>query len=148
MGKFLENDVLVETGKLSSRSRYVIIQMIKRVSDKLNSDHEQVKQKVGDMMGGHVINLDIFQAEDRAQARGEAIGEVRGEVRGEARGEDRMLMRQIFRKLRKGKSIAEIADDLEEDEVRIKVICDVAQKYAPDYDEEKVIRAVEALETI
>lgn len=129
-------DRLVEADKLSSRSRYVIIQMIKRVSDKLSSDHEQVKQKVGDMMGGHVIDLDIFQAEDRAEARGEA------------RGEDRKLIRQICRKLLKGKSVKEIADDLEEDEVRIKAICDEAQKFAPDYNEEKVIRAIEALETV
>ncbi len=96
----------------------------------------QVKQKVGGMMGGHVIDLDIFQAEDRAEARGKAIGE------------DRKLIRQICRKLRKGRSVQEIAEDLEEDEVRIKVICDEALEYAPDYDEEKVIRAVEARETV
>ena len=63
-------EALVESGRLSSRSRYVIIQMTKRVSDKLAVDHERVKQKVGDLMGGHVINLDIFQAEDAAEARG------------------------------------------------------------------------------
>ena len=44
--------------------------MTKRVSDKLAMDHEHVKQKVGDLMGGHVINLDIFQAEDAAEERG------------------------------------------------------------------------------
>ena len=61
---------LVEAGKLSSRSRYVIIQMIKRVSDKLAMAQEHVRQKVGDVMGGHVIDLDIFQAEDKAKAEG------------------------------------------------------------------------------
>ena len=95
-------------------------------------------------MGGHVIDLDIFQAEDRAEARGKEIGEVIGE----ARGEGRKLIRLVCRKLRKGKNVQEIAEDLEEDEVRIEVICDEASKYAPDYDEEKVIRAVEALETV
>ncbi len=52
--------------------------MTKRVADKLAMDHEHVKQKVGDLMGGHVINLDIFQAEDAAEARGETRGEARG----------------------------------------------------------------------
>ena len=127
-------DELVESGELSSRSRYVIIQMIKRVTDKLAIDHENVKKKVGDLMGGHVINLDIFQAEDAAEARGEA------------RGEDKKLIRQICCKLRKGKSIPQIADELEEDEDKIKAICDVAKEFAPDYDENKVIRAVEAIE--
>ena len=61
---------LVEAGKLSSRSRYVIIQMIKRVSDRLAMAQEHVRQKVGDVMGGHVIDLDIFQAEDKAKAEG------------------------------------------------------------------------------
>ena len=65
---------LVEAGKLSSRSRYVIIQMIKRVSDKLAMAQEHVRQKVGDVMGGHVIDLDIFQAEDKAKAEGKAEG--------------------------------------------------------------------------
>ena len=35
---------------------------------------EHVRQKVGDVMGGHVIDLDIFQAEDKAKAEGKAEG--------------------------------------------------------------------------
>ncbi len=116
--------------------------MIKRVADKLATGHENVKKKVGDLMGGHVIDLDIFRAEDAAEARGRAQGEARGEVR----GEDRKLIKLICRKLRKGKSIPQIADELEEEETRIKVICDAAKTFAPDYDENKVIPAVEALE--
>ena len=61
-------------------------------------------------------------------------------------GEDRKLIRQICCKLRKGKSIPQIADELEEEETRIKVICDAAKAFAPDYDENKVIQAVEAIE--
>ena len=65
---------------------------------------------------------------------------------GRTQGEDRKLIRQICCKLRKGKSIPQIADELEEDEIRIKTICDAARAFAPDYDENKVILAVEALE--
>ena len=126
-------DALVEIGSLSSRSRYVIIQMIKRVSDKLTEKQEQVKRKVGDLMGGHVIDLDIFQAEDRAEARGKAMGA------------EQQLIKMICRKLRKGKDAEQIADELEEDEIRVKVICDAAAEYAPDYDEERVLAAVRLL---
>ncbi len=126
-------DALVVSGTLSSRSRYVIMQMTKRVSDKLTEKQEQVKRKVGDLMGGHVINLDIFQAEDLAEARGRVIGE------------ENLLVKMICRKLRKGKDVEQIADELEEDEIRIKVICDAASEYAPDYDEEKVMSAVRLL---
>ncbi len=39
----------------------------------------------------------------------------------------------------------QIADELEEDEIRIKVICDAATAYAPDYDKESVLAAVRQL---
>ena len=61
-------------------------------------------------------------------------------------GEDRKLIKLICCKLRKGKSIPQIADELEEEETRIKEICDAAKAFAPDYDENKVIQAVEAIE--
>ncbi len=57
-------------------------------------------------------------------------------------GEENFLIGQICRKLRKGKDVEEIADELEVDEIRVKVICDVAEKYGPDYDENKVIDSV------
>ena len=52
------------------------------------------------------------------------------------------MIGQICRKLRKGKSVVQIADELEEDEARIKAICDAAEAFAPGYDEEKVITTV------
>ena len=56
-------------------------------------------------------------------------------------GREEYLISLICRKLRKGKSIEQIADELEEDEVRVKVICGIADEFAPDYDEEKVMQA-------
>ena len=57
-------------------------------------------------------------------------------------GEENFLIGQICRKLRKGKAVEEIADELEVDVVRVKIICDVSDKYGPDYDENKVIDSV------
>ena len=54
------------------------------------------------------------------------------------------LISQICRKLRKGKTVEQIADELEEDEARVKAICDAAEEFAPDYDEEKVMTAAGA----
>ncbi len=59
-------------------------------------------------------------------------------------GKTDLLVRKVCKKLRKGKSIPQIADELEEDEIRIRAICQEAEKYAPDYDEEKVLDAVQA----
>ncbi len=60
-------------------------------------------------------------------------------------GKEELLISQICKKLRKGKSIPQIADEVEEDEIRIQVICHAAEEFAPDYDEEKVLDAVQAM---
>ena len=47
----------------------------------------------------------------------------------------------VCKKLAKGKDLDEIADELEEDVEVIKPMYNVAVKYAPDYDAEKVFEA-------
>ncbi len=61
---------------------------------------------------------------------------------GREEGEERHLIKMICRKLRKGKAPEQIADELEEDEDHVKELCVVAEEFAPDYDEEKVMQAV------
>ncbi len=65
------------------------------------------------------------------------IQDARDEGREEGREET--IIRKVCLKLRKGKEIWQIADELEEDETRIKVICDAIESFAPDYDEERVV---------
>ena len=50
------------------------------------------------------------------------------------------LISIICKKLVKGKSVDVIADELKEDEATIKDICDIAVKYAPDYDAEAICK--------
>ena len=57
---------------------------------------------------------------------------------GREEGRTDLLVSMVCKKLRKGKDIAQIVDELEEDEVRIAVICEAATKFAPEYDEKKV----------
>ena len=54
----------------------------------------------------------------------------------------------VCRKLKKGKSIEQIADELEEEEARIQVLCDVARDFAPEYDERKILAAVMQMESV
>ncbi|MCI8504000.1 MAG: hypothetical protein HFH00_09280, partial [Dorea sp.] len=60
--------------------------------------------------------------------------------REEGREEGRMntLVSQVCRKLAKGMEAAAIADMLEEEEDVIQDICDVAKRYAPEYDIESI----------
>ena len=62
-----------------------------------------------------------------------------GIVEGITLGTDIQLIKLICKKLRKGKTAAEIAEILEEDENKIKALSDIASKYAPEYDEDSVI---------
>ena len=59
---------------------------------------------------------------------------------GHAEGDTGRLVSQICKKLKKGISVAQIADAVEEDEARVQAIVDVAQKYAPDYDVESIVQ--------
>lgn len=62
--------------------------------------------------------------------------EGRREGRQEGKSE---LLSIICRKLAKNKSVETIAEELEEEDVEyIRRICDVAVKYAPEYDIEKI----------
>ena len=67
----------------------------------------------------------------------------RGKACGKEIGKDERLVGQICRKLRRMMSISQIAREVEEDEVRVKLICDIAERFAPDYDEQKVFEAVQ-----
>lgn len=70
------------------------------------------------------------------QAREDGFEEGREE------GEESHLVEQICKKLRRGKNVEQISDEVEEDIVRVKMICDIAEKFAPDYDHEEVFAAV------
>ena len=71
-----------------------------------------------------------------------------GREEGMEQGDELRLIRQVCCKLKKGKSIEQIADELEEEEARIQVLCDVARDFAPEYDERKILAAVMQMESV
>lgn len=73
-----------------------------------------------------------------AQARKQGLAE--GLSRGREEGAQALLVTLVCRKLQKGKTAEEIANELEEDASRIKEICDVAGGIAPDYDVDLICR--------
>lgn len=52
------------------------------------------------------------------------------------------IIEQVCKKLIKGKDIETIADELEEDVDRIRSICEIATKFAPDYNIEAIYKAL------
>ena len=57
-------------------------------------------------------------------------------------GQVMTLVDLICRKLRKGKDVAHIAEDLEEEVSVVEAICNAASEFAPDYDEKKVFEKI------
>ena len=60
-------------------------------------------------------------------------------------GRQEILVGQVCKKLRRQKSVPEIAEALEEDEAVIQRIYDIAGKYAPDYDEKKICKEINGM---
>ena len=63
-------------------------------------------------------------------------------------GQAKQLITLIAAKIRKGKSISEIADDLETDISTIKSMYDIIIKYSPDYSVDDILEAVLSSEKI
>ncbi len=82
-----------------------------------------------------VLRMSIFEYDQETHMKQEreesmAIGEERGYLK--------TLTRQTIRKLAKGLNEEEIIEALEEDPNKIRKICEIAGKYAPDYDVEQI----------
>lgn len=61
-----------------------------------------------------------------------------GRKEGREEGRDLQLISQIIQKLKKGKSVQEIVDDLEEELSVIEMICHIARDFEPDYACEQI----------
>ena len=77
-----------------------------------------------------------------AHEEGWEKGLEQGIEQGIEQGEDKHLITLICKKLCKGKDVEQIADEVEEDGDRVKKICDLAERFAPDYDPDKVFEAL------
>lgn len=72
---------------------------------------------------------------------GKNEGRKEGIAEGIAEGKDKLLIHLLCKKLRRKMVVSEIAREVEEDEDRVMLICDIAEHFAPDYDEDKVFEA-------
>lgn len=91
--------------------------------------HERVKKiRTSEKMGVKYMQL----WEEKAYIRDEGVEE------GLEKGHSLTLIYLVCKKLRKGKNIEKIAEELEEEHDEIKRICNTAELFAPDYDADKI----------
>lgn len=87
---------------------------------------------------------ELDQKKEELNQRNEELDQAKREAAQSAkRGELTTLIRQCVKKMQKGTSVEDIADMLEEDFYVIQSICNIAEKYAPEYDVEKICNEVE-----
>ena len=106
-----------------------------------------IDRAITDMPDDFVIKP--FLVAHRAEVKGMLLTEYKEaetmqlfKEEGREEGQEHHLIRQICRKLRKGKEPAQIADELEEDETKVRAICNSLKSFAPEYKEEQVIKAI------
>ena len=91
-----------------------------------------------DLLGEDGFRLHLECLRDEAIAEGLAEGRTEGLAEGLERGKWMKTISLVCRKLARGKSPEEIAEDLEEEASVIAPICEVAGSFAPGYDADKI----------
>lgn len=104
------------------------------------------------MKNTRLDNPEILIRDERIEKLDSAVSEVRESEEWEAvsmsiysvgleKGREKERIELICKKLRKGKMVEVIAEDLEEEIDVISKICDFAARFSPEYDAEKVFEA-------
>lgn len=157
------NDGKNEELKESCRTLKEYMQYVKRVRDYIYKKkltlNEAVEKAVTEWIKegimakfltenrAEVVAMSIFEfdAEKEWKKFGKAeyqYGVEVGTERGIEIGTQKHLLQMVCKKLRKGKDVNTIAEELEEDMAVIREICDVAKDYAPEYDEEEILKVM------
>lgn len=92
----------------------------------------------------YMEELNKIKAEGKAEgiAEGIAEGKAEGRAEGEAEGKMKERISLVSKKLKKGKTLEQIAEDLEEEISAVEPIYNAAKKFAPEYDPEAVYRQI------
>ena len=69
----------------------------------------------------------------------------KAEARGVEKGEMKKLLTQVCRKLQKGKPFTVIAEELEDEPEYIEQLCRIAERFAPEYDVEKIYEELQSV---
>ena len=88
----------VEKKQLSERSRNVIIKLTHKVIYKLLMKHERIQEKVGDFMGGKVLDLPEIVGYRERKAEGRAEGRAEGEEERRKLQSENELLRSLLEK--------------------------------------------------
>lgn len=78
------------------------------------------------------------EGREEGRAEGREEGRAEGREEGREEGEEKKLIGLVCKKMQKGNNAREIADILEEETAVISRIYDMAKKFSPDYDRDRI----------
>ena len=123
-----------EKGIINEYAKCMLIDMSKKVvRNLLGNKFVKVREEVENVFGGKVLEFEARTIKNQGRAEG------REEGRKEGRKEH--LTECVCKKLRKGKDLNMIAEELEEDVDVIESIYETVKNFAPNYDVEAILRA-------
>ena len=99
---------------------------------------EVVKAMTLDYTFDRQLMLEREEARTEGRQEGFQEGHQEGRQEGLQEGKEKSRIRLVCRKLQKGINVETIADILEEEPEEIGHICNVAEKFAPDYDCDRI----------
>ena len=115
--------------------------------DMIKSDVIEKRRKGGEVtmctFVDRMVNLGIEQGIEKGIVQGEKRGMERGLVQGTARGKMEVLVHLTAKKWNRNQSVPEIADALEEEEIRVERIVKLLEEYGSENTEEVVTKALE-----
>ena len=127
-----EPEELYEWAKLFKATTWEEIRMLAEKNEYIADTVVTLRKLTAD----EKIRMQCQAREDYEHDRATLLRQGREEGRKE--GEIKYLITMICRKLRKGKKLREIADDLEEKEKDLRDMYEFAITFAPEYDEKKM----------
>ena len=86
-----------------------------------------------------VVSMSLFEYDEKKHER--TMMEI-GREEGRVAGLEEKLIMQICKKIQKGRSIEQIADELEEDVETIQPLYDTILRYAPDYNISNILNEI------
>ena len=93
-------DAEQESGRLSSKSHGVIIRLTHKVIYKIMEKYNNAREKVGDVMGGEVLDLPEIRAYNEGKAEGMAKGKAEGQAERDALEAENERLKQEIERLR------------------------------------------------
>ena len=131
-------DYMCLNGEITEYTKCMLSDMTKIVIENITAKYKKIKEGLGGIMGGKVLEYEAKTILRTGIEQGMERGVKYGIEQGMERGMEKALVFMVVKKIKKGKGIDVISEELEEDKEKITKIFNAAIETAPGYDIDKI----------